>query len=395
MSVCKSSITRARQIMDKTSAKVVAGNSQANYSQESFDTTPQEQAKPGISLQVNKANSLFAASDSTGAKATGQAAINATNPSYVVNKGSLTPQQSFCNAVIANNGRDMAALLMAHKGQIDINQIDKATGKSLLRTALEAKNEEAAKVLVMHGAPVNARDDQERTPVMLAAAAGLKSMVNTLISRGATVDDVDKSGATALHHAVQGGNPEIARELIRTKADVGATDKWGCAPLHYAATAGDAETVQVLIDAGAKADPKDKTRTTPLWNACKAGNVAVVKILLDKGAKAERYCGALKDSTPMLAACNAGNDLQALAIVKLLMDKKASANVADKKNGNVPLIAAARNGLFSTTAYLLNEGGASPQAVNKADETALYAAQGKVVKLLNDHGIKNGLRQKI
>ncbi|PND66158.1 hypothetical protein C1T15_28290, partial [Escherichia coli] len=84
----------------------------------------------------------------------------------------------------------------------------------------------------------------------------------------------------------------------------------------------------------------------------------------------------MKDSTPMLAACNAGNDLQALAIVKLLMEKKASANVADKKNGNVPLIAAARNGLFSTTAYLLNEGGASPQAVNKADETALYAAQG-------------------
>ena len=247
----------------------------------------------------------------------------------------------------------------------------------------------------MHGAAVNARDDQERTPVMLAAAAGLKSMVNTLISRGATVDDVDKSGATALHHAVQGGNPEIARELIRTKADVGATDKWGCAPLHYAATAGDAETVQVLIDAGAKADPKDKTRTTPLWNACKAGNVAVVKILLDKGAKAERYCGAPKDSTPMLAACNAGDDLQALAIVKLLMDKKASANLADKKNGNVPLIAAARNGLFNTTAYLLNEGGASPQAVNKADETALYAAQGNVVKLLNDHGIKNGLRQKI
>lgn len=226
--------------MDKLSPKVVSGNGQADYSQPSSDTTLQEKAKPAISLQVNQANSLLAASDSTGAKATGQAAINATSPNYVGNTGSSTPQQKFLQAFASNNGKDMATLLNTHTDQIDINLIDKATGKSLLRTALEAKNEEAAKVLVMHGAPVNAHDDQKRTPVMLAAAAGLKSMVNTLISRGATVDDIDKSGASALHHAVQGGNPGIVRELIRAKADVNASDKWGCAPLHYAATAGEA-----------------------------------------------------------------------------------------------------------------------------------------------------------
>jgi ankyrin repeat protein len=59
-------------------------------------------------------------------------------------------------------------------------------------------------------------------------------------------------------------------------------------------------------------------------------------------------------------------------------------------------MAAAKNGLFSTTAYLLKEGGASPKAANKAGETALYAAgNSSIVKLLNENGITKGLRQKI
>lgn len=379
--------------MSDTPINDVNRRSQSAYSQPSSDTTPQAKGKPGISLQVNQANSLLNVADSTGDKGGDQAAIKATNPSYVANGASITPQQKFCEAVAADNGKGMAALLTAHKDQIDINLVDKATGKSLLRTALEAKNEEAAKVLVMYGAPVNARDEQRRTPVMLAAGAGLKSMVNTLISRGATVDDTDKSGATALHHAVQGGNPEIVRELIRAKANLDATDKSGCTPLHYAAKAGKAEAAQVLIDFGATADPKDKTRTTPLWNACKTGSEAVVKMLLDNGAKAERYCGAFKESTPMLAACNADNDVHALSIVKLLIAKNASANFADKKYGNVPLMAAAAKGFFNTTTYLLNEGRASPQVINKAGQTALYSAEENVIKLLNDHGIKKGVLQ--
>lgn len=389
--------------MNNIPLQVVAGNSQANHNEQSFATPLPAKEEPSVSSKADSSSELLAASHSSGTTTATTTTTTTTSirtttaPAYVgvVHTVPLAPQQKFFDAVASNNLHDITQLLVAHPHQIDIGLVDKATGKSPLRTALEARNDKVSQALVMHGAPVNALDDQGRTPVILAAAAGLKMTVNMLILRGATVDDIDKSGATALHHAVQGENDEIVRDLIRAKADVNGTDKLGCTPLHYAASAGKAETVQILIDAGAKADPKDKTRTTPLWNACKAGSVAMVKILLDKGAKAERYCGALKDSTPMLAACNGDNDVQALAIVKLLMDKKASANVADKKYGNVPLIAAARNGLFNTTAYLLNEGGAAPQCVNKAEETALYAAKGNVVKLLNDHGIKNGLRQKI
>lgn len=300
-------------------------------------------------------------------------------------------QDQFFKAMLENDIAKVSSLLKAHAKGIDIAGTDPATKKSPLRVALESKNDALASLLIEHGAPVNAHDGERRTPVMLASAAGMKETVKSLIKRGATLDDMDKMGFTAMHHAASGMDSEIVKLLIGAGVNRDATDKQGCTPLHHAAAKGNIDVVKELVAGGAKVDPNDKERKTPLWNACSRGNLEIVKLLLQKGAKAERHCGASKQTTPLIAACTGKNDLTARNMIALLIEYGASANVADKKNGNTPLMAATKNGLLISTTYLLQEGKAMPNAVDKLGQTALFHADKDMVPLLNRYGVMKGV----
>jgi ankyrin repeat protein len=206
--------------MDKTARSNSTGNFQVNDNQQPSDTPPASEKHIAVGVQADSGTNLLATSNSSGIKAT------ATAPTYAASasNSASTHQQQFFNAVASKDLSEVTRLLTAHPSQIDIKLTDKATGKSPLKMALEAKNDKLAQALVFHGAPANAFDGQGRTPVMLAAAAGLTHTVNMLTSRGATIDDVDKSGCTALHHAVQGGKADIVTALIHAKANVNATE---------------------------------------------------------------------------------------------------------------------------------------------------------------------------
>jgi len=301
------------------------------------------------------------------------------------------PQQQFFKAMLENDITKASSLLETHFKVIDIAGIDPATNKSPLRVALESKNDALASLLIKHGAPVNAYDGERRTPVMLASAAGMKETVKSLIKHSATLDDIDKMGFTVMHHAASGTDGEIVKLLIDAGVNRDATDKQGCTALHHAAAKGGIDVVKELVTGGAKVDPKDKERKTPLWNACSKGNVEIVKLLLQKGAKAERHCGSSKQTTPLIAACTGENDLTARNMIALLIEYGASANVADKKNGSTPLMAATKNGLLISATYLLQEGKAMPNAVDKLGQTALFHADKNMVPLLNRYGVTKGV----
>jgi hypothetical protein len=122
-------------------------------------------------------------------------------------------------------------------------------------------------------------------------------------------------------------------------------------------------------------DPGDE-----LFNAARRGDVATVKALLDKGVDVNtkfRY-----GATALSYASDKGH----LEVVKLLLERKANANVKDTFYGATPLIWAAQKGYAKIVEALLDAG-----AEGKDDALAIGAGSGHtelVQMLLAKGGLK-------
>lgn len=96
-------------------------------------------------------------------------------------------------------------------------------------------------------------DENEATPLHLAATMGNTETCKTLIELGADVNATQRSGASPLHFACQKGHPDVVRLLVTSKADIDmASFKGGITPLMMAARFGQLEAAQMLAWAGAR-----------------------------------------------------------------------------------------------------------------------------------------------
>lgn len=76
---------------------------------------------------------------------------------------------------------------------------------------------------------LNSRTD--RTPLMEAAQNAHVDTVRLLLAHGAEVNAKGQCGNTALHYAVLSTNVEVCRLLIEHQADVNAINETGHTPL--------------------------------------------------------------------------------------------------------------------------------------------------------------------
>jgi ankyrin repeat protein len=107
--------------------------------------------------------------------------------------------------------------LLSNGAEVDIR--DK-NGMTPLLLAARKGNREIVKLLLAHGADVNAQDYYLAwTPLILASALGHKEVVKLLLEYGADVDIKDQNGMTALKYAIKNGYKEIVALLksARTK----------------------------------------------------------------------------------------------------------------------------------------------------------------------------------
>lgn len=123
--------------------------------------------------------------------------------------------------------------------------------------------------------PIEHRNSDGLTPVLLAAKLGQNDDVKQLIKHCAILDAEDNNGFTALHWAVAGRHERVVRTLLRGRAD----------PNHMA------------LD-----------NLNPLQRAIRDGapqntNLAIVRRLLEKGAVTDQIYDDSKRSTVLHKSC--------------------------------------------------------------------------------------------
>ena len=297
-------------------------------------------------------------------------------------------------------------------------------GITPLYLACENANPAIIERLLKAGADPNSTSTEGETALMTVARTGVVAAAKVLLDHGAKVDAREEwHGQTALMWAVNEEHPAMIRELIAHGADVNAVsninkwerqntaeprEKWlpsgGLTPLLFAARQGCVECEQVLLDAGAKINTVDPDGISPVLIAIINGHYDAAGFLLNNGADPN-----LADETGRTALFSAvdfntmpasnrpspkviDNKLSSLDLIALLLDKGANVNAQLKKQqpyrvkldrgddtmlstGTTPLLRAAKAGDVPAMRLLLAKG-ADPKLATRAGITPLMAAAG-------------------
>jgi ankyrin repeat protein/cytochrome c553 len=180
-------------------------------------------------------------------------------------------------------------------------------------------DEAKVRLLLQHGADVNAKTIDGRTALYQAATMGnAVSVMRLLLDKGADPNAKTLNGMTPLMAAAR-SNLEGMRLLLQKKADVNVTNAAGASALMAAAQTGRPEAVRMLLEKGANPNVKTKKDETALADAATAGNEDTVKLLLDRGADVN--VRDVRGYSPLLYA--AGADKSSGDIVRMLLAKGA------------------------------------------------------------------------
>jgi ankyrin repeat protein len=266
-------------------------------------------------------------------------------------------------------------------------------GETALHTCARSGKVEAAKVLIAHGAALDAPESwRGQTPLMWAAAQGHPQMIAMLAEAGADVNArsavvqwerqrtqeprekwLPPGGLTPLLFAARQGCVACLDPLLKAGADVNVIDPDRQNALVLALINGHFDVAGALIDRGIEVNAADKVGRTPLWAAVDAHTIPssnrpapretddnlssldVIRKLLDKGATVDAPIreqipyrtkldrggdGVLAGgTTPLIRAAKAGD----VAVIRLLLDKGANAK-ATTRNGVSALMMAANVG---------------------------------------------------
>ncbi|MEJ1965071.1 MAG: ankyrin repeat domain-containing protein [Gammaproteobacteria bacterium] len=307
--------------------------------------------------------------------------------------------------MVISRTSNLAAAEALLKKKANVNAVEKWRGQSPLMWAAAESQGDMVKLLIKHGADVNARSivnnwqrqvtaeprAQARpagglTPLIYASRQGCFDCVQALVKAKAKLDMPDPEGVTPLIVAITNFHFDVAKLLVESGANVNKWDWWGRAPLYCAVDLNtiphggrpdrmsldnttSLQLIALLLDKGANPNARLKLfppyralgpdrgadmiltmDTTPLLRAAKAGDAPAIKLLLAHGADVD--LPQLWGITPLMAAANFGSNeidtrgrfktqAEALEAIKLLAAAGANVNAKDDRQGGTALHAAA------------------------------------------------------
>jgi cytohesin len=195
--------------------------------------------------------------------------------------------QSALHFAAQNSDADVLLLLLPHG--LDVNQREAKYGYAPLHVVDSAGRvgaspiqcRRAVRLLLRHGADIEAPDDGGDTPLCAAADLDRPVVVEELIRAGASVNARGVCDRTPLHFAALSGRSSNVKRLIAAGANPNTEDQWGNTPLHCAWVA---EIVVLLLDAGADVNHMDEDGNTPLHCVAEAGSHEEARLLIAAGA---------------------------------------------------------------------------------------------------------------
>jgi ankyrin repeat protein len=273
------------------------------------------------------------------------------------------------------------------------------SGETPLMTAARTGKVDSVKLLVEHGAEVNAAEEfRGQTPLMFAAAENHAEVAKLLLARGALVNarsvkfnfgDVKMSAGGAFMDRPEGG----------------------LTPLFFTAREGAIETAQVLIAAGAELNPSEtQYGFTPMMTAIFNGHYDFAGMLIEKGADVNDGSLYLTIEMRNLAFYknrpnppDKDKSLRSLDVLRMLLEHGADPNKAYTKKippreaqGDIKVIPGATP-LFRATKStdlpairLLIEKGANPSVATTDHSTPLMVAAGLGAPLTRDEDTIEG-----
>jgi len=198
-----------------------------------------------------------------------------------------------------------------------------ARGQTALMWAVSQRHPEVVKVLIAHGADVQARSDTwsqvmavpphgmpqynrsiphgADTPLLFAARVGDLASAKLLVAAGANVNDVDAWGVSATVLAAHSGFGDLVSFFLELGADAKAAAA-GFSALHAAVMRRDEKMASVLLDHGADVNAPLRTWTptrrsskdfnfapelvgaSPYWLAARFNEPGMMRLLVDHGA---------------------------------------------------------------------------------------------------------------
>lgn len=120
-----------------------------------------------------------------------------------------------------------------------------------LRSAAQDGSKVEIGLWLSRGIPVNARDANGRTALMITAMNGHSDATKFLLERGADINAQDGNGRTALILAVIGGHDDTVKLLLSWRADINVVDAAGRTALAEARGRNNQKIVRLLEGAGA------------------------------------------------------------------------------------------------------------------------------------------------
>jgi ankyrin repeat protein len=304
-----------------------------------------------------------------------------------------------------------------------VNAKELRGGQTALMWAVAAGHPAVARMLVEHGADVQARTDPPAgftppkyklagvytdleitwkggfTPLMFAAQQGNVDSARILLEAGADVNARTPDYGSALVVAAASANEALALFLLEHGADPNVADNYGITPLHYVVQQGLTELRFFLTDESYRPLPRNQTELAKALLAHGANPDAQIKKSLVVYPAQTPGSAKMVGATPFFLAAIADD----VDLMRILAAGHANPNLS--ASGNYwPLMAAAggdrrpdrsqeeqRNALEAVK-LLVMELGSDVQAVSAVGQTAMHAAAftgaDAIVEFLAEKGAK-------